>query len=427
MEKKIKNIKDFIEDYVEKNSIKNNKYGEVFTNFKTINEMLLLLDDIFWENPKLKILDPCSGVGNFSILVIEKLMIGLSNFEKDENKRYEYIINNMIYCCEIQEKNVEIQKSLFNYNIYQGSFLSNDFDLFLKNEWNIDKFDLIVANPPYQVGNNSRSYVSIYDKFVEKFTKISKKCLVITPSRWYSNPSMEIFRKNMISNYGLKKLIDVKENIFKNVDIKGGISFFLLEEGYKGECLYNNSLKVFENNLITNNIVIDTFIKNNKSFNNFGSLLKSDQYFGIKNKDERFLKDKSIDTIKCYVSLKNGEIQYIKKELITIKDNFLKYKVFIPTASGSSNNIGLLGRLVIGYPEEVCSRSFVHIPFNSLQECKNFISYIETDFIKSLISLKKKTQLVKKECFSLVPIVPLDEEWDNDKVIHYFNDIKAQL
>ena len=111
MEKKIKNIKDFIEDYVEKNSIKNNKYGEVFTNFKTINDILLLIDDIFWENPKLKILDPCSGVGNFSILVIEKLMIGLSNFEKDENKRYEYIINNILYCCEIQEKNVEIQKS----------------------------------------------------------------------------------------------------------------------------------------------------------------------------------------------------------------------------------------------------------------------------------------------------------------------------
>ena len=47
------NIKKLIEDYIEKNSTKNNKYGEVFTNFETIDKMLSLLDKDFWRNPGL--------------------------------------------------------------------------------------------------------------------------------------------------------------------------------------------------------------------------------------------------------------------------------------------------------------------------------------------------------------------------------------
>ncbi len=203
----------------------------------------------------------------------------------------------------------------------------------------------------------------------------------------------------MINEYGLKILVD-KGNIFESVDIKGGVSYFLLDKTHKGECLYNNKLQKFENNLIvdTND---DELINNIKKFSNFSEYLISDQYFKIRNKDIRFNDDEN--NIRCFVSKQNGSIKHIKESELYITKNHNKYKVFIPTASGSKNNIDELGRLIIGYPCDVASRSFVHFSFNTLFECESFISYIETDIVKKLIKLKKQTQLVKKDCFSLVP------------------------
>lgn len=73
----------------------------------------------------------------------------------------------------------------------------------------------------------------------------------------------------------------------------------------------------------------------------------------------------------------------------------------------------------IGLPGEVASRSFIHFAFDSLLECESFISYINTDIIKKLISIKKQTQLVKKDTFSLVPLIPLDRIYDDENVKDY--------
>jgi len=393
------------------------EYGEVYTDLNIVNEMLSVLPDDFWKNPYLKILDPCNGVGNFPSIIIKKLMENLSDFEKNENLRYKWIIENIIYASEIQPKNLNIYEKLFdpkgiyNMNIFNGSY----FDLDIKNHFNVNNFDLIVGNPPYQIGENSRKSVSLYHKFVKKSQKISKYVLMITPCRWYSNPSMLDFRMNMINNYGLKILQD-KGNIFDEVDIKGGVSYFLLEKDYNGECIYNGEKITFSNNIITKyNSLIDKV----KEYDSFSRLLNSDQYFKIRNKDDRFLLAPEKDTVKCYVSKQNGNIKYIKKDLLKITNNHNKYKVFLPTASGTKSDIEKLGRTIIGLPKEVASRSFVHFAFDSYDECESFISYINTDIIKQLIGIKKQTQLVKKDVFSLVPIVPLDKIWDNESVKKY--------
>jgi site-specific DNA-methyltransferase (adenine-specific) len=311
--------------------------------------------------------------------------------------------------------------SIFNDNnkyslkYYSESFLDDDFDPLTL--WNIEFFDLVIGNPPYQIGINSRSSISIYHEFVEKSVKISNKVLMVTPSKWYTNPSMKVFRENMINNYGMKFLVD-KGDYFKNVDIKGGVSFFLLEKHYKGECLYNNEYRTFSNNLITNKedmIIIDK-LSNLPCFNTY---LNSDQYFNIRNIDDRFLNDKVDNCVTCYVSKKNGTIKYIKKNTLKITKNHMKYKVFLPTASGSKNNIGIIGRVVIGSPSDVSSRSFVHFAFDTYFECESFVSYLNTELVKKLIKIKKPTQLMKKDCFSLVPIVPLDRLWNNNNLKEY--------
>lgn len=414
---KLENIFTEIDNHIKISSPEIIKYGEVYTELNLVDEIISLLPDSFWENPYLKILDPCNGIGNFPSRIINKLMYGLSSFEIDEKKRYKWIIENIIYVAEIQPRNISYYTKLFNpddqykLNIFSGSY----FDLDISNYFKLLKFDLIVGNPPYQQGSDSRSSVSIYDKFVDKSCEISKYVLMITPSKWYSNPSMSKFRNNMINKYGLKVLVD-KPDVFKSVDIKGGVSYFLLENGYKGDCLFNNNIINFNNDLITND---DLLINKIKKFNKFSILLNSDQYFSIRNKDDRFLSQEETDTIKCYVSKQNGNIKYIKSDKLKITNNHNKYKVFLPTASGSKNNIGELGRMIIGLPTEVSSRSFVHFAFDTYQECESFISYLNIDIVKKLIGIKKQTQLVKKDCFSLVPVVPLDRIWNSDMVKKY--------
>jgi hypothetical protein len=415
----LENIFNEINNHIKISSPEIVKYGEVYTELNLVDEMISILPEDFWKNPYLKILDPCNGIGNFPSRIINKLMIGLCQFETDEIKRYKWIIENIIYVVEIQPRNILYYTNLFNpnneykMNIFSGNF----FDLDIQKSFNLTNFDLIIGNPPYQQGTDSRSSISIYDKFVNKSCEISKYVLMITPSRWYSNPSMSKFRNNMINNYGLKVLVD-KGDVFKSVEIKGGVSYFLLENGYKGECLFNNKMVDFNNDLITND---DFLINKIKKFDKFSNLLNSDQYFSIRNKDDRFLPQEEINTIKCYVSKQNGNIKFIKEHKLKITNNHNKYKVFLPTASGSKDNISELGRMIIGLPTEVSSRSFVHFAFNSYIECESFISYLKTDIVKKLIGIKKQTQLVKKDCFSLVPVVPLDRLWDNDMVKNYLN------
>ena len=58
--------------------------GEVFTPLSVINKILSKLPDDVWTNPNLRWLDPCTGIGNYPIIIYYKLMDGLSDWEPDE-------------------------------------------------------------------------------------------------------------------------------------------------------------------------------------------------------------------------------------------------------------------------------------------------------------------------------------------------------
>ena len=55
---------------------------------------------------------------------------------------------------ELNKKNVYISRQIFDIdnkyklNIYEGDSLKMD----IKKEWNVEKFDIIVGNPPYNKG-----------------------------------------------------------------------------------------------------------------------------------------------------------------------------------------------------------------------------------------------------------------------------------
>ena len=74
---KIDKILENIRKYIGIGEVEKKTFGEVFTKFELINEMLDTLPAEVWSNPDLKWLDPANGIGNFPVVVMQRLMIGL--------------------------------------------------------------------------------------------------------------------------------------------------------------------------------------------------------------------------------------------------------------------------------------------------------------------------------------------------------------
>lgn len=161
--------------------------GEVFTPIEFIFEMLDKLDKHYInENgksiftvKKFKWGDIAgSGMGNFSVVLYLKLMEGLKQEIPNVNDRKKHILENMIYMAELNKKNVFICHQIFDIhnkyslNLYEGDALELNPD----DKWGIEKFDIILGNPPFNKGG-IRSYTgkqlgdkneTIWTKFVEK-------------------------------------------------------------------------------------------------------------------------------------------------------------------------------------------------------------------------------------------------------------------
>jgi site-specific DNA-methyltransferase (adenine-specific) len=104
------------------------------------------------------------------------------------------------------------------------------------------QFDVIIGNPPYQMkgGAGGSSDSSIYHLFVEQAKKLEPKFLsMVVPSRWLAGGrGLDEFRKDMLSSRKLLRLVDfpVSSEVFPNVEVKGGICYFLYSDAHQGPC-----------------------------------------------------------------------------------------------------------------------------------------------------------------------------------------------
>ena len=163
--------------------------GEVFTPPELVDKMLKKIPSNEFKNPRNKWFDPANGMGNFMVCLFNILDShrGLIHYkEKMKNKKGEifnlrnteqrrrWILEEMFYVSEIDPLNCILYESLFNpegkyeLNIYCGDSLKLD----IKKKWNIDGFDIIIGNPPYQANQKSTGKRGggdlLWNKFVFK-------------------------------------------------------------------------------------------------------------------------------------------------------------------------------------------------------------------------------------------------------------------
>ncbi|WP_400201781.1 Eco57I restriction-modification methylase domain-containing protein [Candidatus Methanarcanum hacksteinii] len=314
------------------------------------------------------------------------------------------------------------------------------------------KFNAVIGNPPYQLmdGGAQASATPIYNYFVDCAKGIEPNYVsMIIPSRWMAGgKGLDDFRDEMIHDKHIAKLHDYinTNECFTNVDIKGGVCYFLWDKDKEGPC------EIFTHNNGT--IVSDTRYL---AAENDDVYIRYPELLSIKNKIEKrsseffdsivsarkpyllpgdFFKDPSKygyppifnDPIPGGYKIIGLEklkrvLRYIPKNYPLEKTTGLdKYKVFIPESFGA----GYLGEgpasPFIAKPGELCTETFLQIgPFDTEMEAASCLSYIKTKFWRIAVGIRKNTQHGTQKVYRSVPLMTFDRGWTDEELYKLFD------
>ena len=305
------------------------------------------------------------------------------------------------------------------------------------------EFTVVCGNPPYQLndgGGNGASAKPIYHLFVETAKKLNPKYItMITPSRWFAGgKGLDEYRDTMLHDERLHIIHDFPEtgDCFTGVSIKGGVSYFLWERDYKGQCdVYSHK----GNNIsgpVTRPLLeegCDTFIRYNEAVDilrkisrfgekSFMDLVSSRMPFGLPNTYKGLKTPTSKDDYKIYVSGNDREIRgtvaYAPKSDVTKGHELIDcHKVYISKAGSGSDVFphSILTRPFYGEPNTICNESYLVIgPFKDKNVCDNVISYIHTRFFRFMVLIKKTSQNAAKGVYQLVPQQDFNKYWTDE-------------
>ncbi len=460
---------------------------EVFTPPSVVNQMLDQLPSELWSDKNATFLDPVSKTGVFLREIAVRLNKGLETKIPDRQERINHIYKNQVFGLAITEltsllsrRGVYCSKTA-NHKKYsvctvfddeQGNIRYERMDHIWQNgrcnycgasesEYNREdaletyayqfihtdepetffnnmKFDVIIGNPPYQLGTGSQSQATpLYDKFITQAIKLNPRYLtMIVPARWYSGGmGLKDFRKSMLEDKRLSKLHDFPEtkDVFPGLNIRGGICYFLWDKEYNGECeIFNHTndgkevisskrplLEADTEVFVRYNKAIDILRKVRKdSFNSFKDIVSSQKPFGFPTNYSDYKKTASDKfNIELYKFRGNG---FVSKDQIEKGSEFVdKYKIFVPKASpgGDYYPHQVIGKPLIVGKDTCCSETYVMVgPFRTKAEAENVASYMKTSFFRFMVLLVKNTQDVLRGVYTLVPMQDFSEEWTDEKL-----------
>jgi site-specific DNA-methyltransferase (adenine-specific) len=311
------------------------------------------------------------------------------------------------------------------------------------------KFDVIIGNPPYQLGSDGGTRdIPIYNKFIEQAKKINPRFLsMIIPSRWMaSGLGLSEFRNVMLTDRCIRKIVDYPDSndVFIGVEIKGGICYFLRERDNEGEC---------EVTTIRNNEIIGPIARNLQEFDilvrdsralpilrkilskkesSITDILSVDKEFGWTSNFSEFHENRINGDVPLYYIRKGKRgIGWISKKNINKSVHLVdKWKVMIPKAgSDGGKKIPdlVLGKSLIANSPSVCTQSFLFFYLESEDEAVSLESYYHTRFFRFLVSLRKFTQDATRSTYTWVPMQKWNDLWTDEKLYKKYELTKDEI
>ena len=205
-------LSKLIDKYLIPEELEKKKNAEVSTPYKLRQEMLDKIPLEFWSKPR-KVFEPCSGKGGFLVDIVGRFMEGLKNEIPDEKERYRVIVEECLYWSDINPTNIYIGKLLldpleeYKLNYNEGDTLKLDIKTKFNIDIDINGFDAVIGNPPYNASQNQNNENKrgggdlLWNKFVIKSLNewLIKEgyLLFVHPSGWRKPESKLSKYKNL--------------------------------------------------------------------------------------------------------------------------------------------------------------------------------------------------------------------------------------
>lgn len=469
---------------------------EVFTPPDVANQVLDMLPQELFRDPSTKFLDPALKSGVFLREIAKRLIAGLADKIPNLQERCDWIFKNQLYGIAITEltsllgrRSVYCSKypnspfSITKFESVQGNILYRkmqhrwdhagangkcifcgtvyDGDLGDLNREGLEthayefihtvhpeeifnmKFDVVCANPPYQLsdggGGAGKSASPIYQKFIEQAKKLNPRYItMITPSRWLNGgKGLDSFRNEMLNDHHLTVLVDYADSkdCFAGVDIPGGISYFLWERNAAKEtCRVTNKNKDGSESVAERRLnEYPTFIRNNQAVNiihkvnkmlepTMDKMVLSRRPFGL---DSSTKFDDEGDVV-----LRSSKgMGKIRREQIKQGFDILdKWKVIVSKVSfehagvpDKNGQMRVLSVVQVLEPHSACTESYlVAGVFDTEEEAGNLVKYLKTKFVRFLLMQMLASMNMSKSSYSFVPIQDFKEDWDDKKLVNKY-------
>jgi site-specific DNA-methyltransferase (adenine-specific) len=459
--------------------IANLSSDEVFTPPQLVNRILDLLPDELWSDKKATFLDPGCKSGVFLREIAKRLDKGLERRIPDRQTRMNHIFKNQLYGLAITELTALLaRRSVYCSKTANGKYsVCETFD---KPEGNIRfgrvehvwengrcvycgaskdaydrgpelethaylflhadkpeelfnmKFDVIISNPPYQMGSAGGTRdIPIYNQFVDQAKKLNPRFLsMIIPSRWMaSGLGLSEFRHTMLQDRRIRKLVDyaVASEIFPGVEVKGGVCFFLWERDTEGDCAVTTVRGDDVVGPVDRNLgEYDVFVRDSRALDilrkvqrkketSITDILSVDKEFGwTSNFDGFHDKKKPGDVAIYYIRKTKRSTGWIERSKIEKSKELIdKWKVMIPQAYGAGEEIPhqILGQPFVAPNPSVCTQTYLFVYVNSKKAAESVESYVRTRSMRFLVSLRKITQHATRSTYTWVPQQTWDRTW----------------
>lgn len=316
-----------------------------------------------------------------------------------------------------------------------------------KNE-DMMKFDVIIGNPPYQdevLGDNQQFAPPIYNLFIDESQKVADRVELIHPARFLFNAGStpKVWNNKMLNDIHFKVLdytSDSTKYFGNSVEIKGGVAITYWDR--------NSNYEPIEKFIVSSELTsIDKKVNsvNRSSFSEIvfaperykfteqmhyehpdvESMLSKGHKYDLKTAvftklaDIVFYEDKPNDS-SCYVQILGTvggkrTFRWIKREYLSVPENFERYKVLTPKANGNGTFGEVLTPAIIGLPYMGHTQSFFSIgSFDTIVEAENVQKYTKTKFARSLLGIKKVTQENTAKVWEHVPLQDFTSSSDID-------------
>jgi hypothetical protein len=250
----LKQLSQLIDKYLIPQELEKKTNAEVSTPFKLRQEMLDKMPCEFWSKPQL-VFEPCSGKGGFIIDIVDRFMEGLKDYEKDDKKRYKLIVEKCLYFSDINPTNIFICKLLLDpFDEYKLNYNEGDtLELDIKKQWDLDGFDAVIGNPPYNKGKNSNFYIYFIDK--------ARNLLLNNGYMLYVIPNRFLIKEHVANRYILNlNPLYIKHTCSDFKNISTDIGYILCEN-----CKFiNNAVCEFDEKTIKIDLLYSTPTTTNK-------------------------------------------------------------------------------------------------------------------------------------------------------------------